>query len=1724
MKRLLLTLILGVLATLPGLAETVTFDAPSSVFPSAVAQGDSIRITLDNDFYLIQTNVNGQIANDNKGTYLQVQQKTFLEVCAPEGCTITKTVWTSSRNAFQNTFYADDNKVSVTTGTTVTWEGSASSVKYYPTGGTAVRVTTIEITYTGAPVSDDPELGDITYSIEGVTPQLVEGKLLVNVGDVITFKSQNASTISYKDNNASDAIDFEGSQFTYTVNEASESIDVTASKKGDEGEEDETKTLNLSFNIPLDISYTVNGESVETVDGVLSIFVGDVIAFDCPNASGYSVSVNDGDATTKQKDYTYTVRKNSEKLSIAPILNGVPRADNTLDLRFNATEKPAEYTDVITIASINANSSSTVGSSSYSNITFTMPESKISYAANIMQNANSSIQVRKSSDSQAKSGIITTANPSGYVVKSVSLTFDGTTQSGRYVAIYGNVEDYSSVANLYSTGDQGKELGRVQWVTNGIATQTIDVADEKYTSIGIVPTSGAAYISKIEITWIKVGPDQPKAITATHFGDVFEPETTFTPDLRLSKYVTFYSEDASGLMISTDGRETFTKVKNPYRYTISPEEQEQSVTLYPYITVVDDAGDSEDFKYEDLIAEYNISPLEESLKPHLESVPTLGQPCSAVWYGAGNPEYHYTITSDGKVVAVDDATDYRINFTPAKERTCVINFVGMNGLTETLEYTIVDKIYYSRISSVAEFDDAILRGARVLIASNRSEENGGGLVLLGTQDYQNDGAGIAFSTDFTVSGQLIGIEPTNTTVAQLSPDYLGYSDEHEHYHYTLYCNPTDENDPSLSGGFLYLNTADKSCYYDETQLERHFELTFNENSENPTASIHLVEENENGASVEHYLCFCDNSTRPQFESNENDNPENHQPVYIYVEVQAQTPEISFEAPDEPELGFEEPDVRVYVNCVAVPAATITYTVYVQDIPTTTKPQTYNPEKGIVVDNTCTIKVQAKNSAATVEAEYAVNFRDPVEGWVRYENKGGFYPHSVLIEPLVENFYPEAVLYYSVDGNEYVEYTEDSCIILGPESALSDTYHHLRFKTVQQYRGKERVAYFPQLTKDPEMYTFAPYAQWTRVTCKAQLQLEDFTAEDAYYVLFGQGGQYAAVLTREELIDNDANVTMNGMPIAATDINDGTTLATGADAMRFTINRFGSGYVFCTDVENDPESPEGQMSRRKYLSAGINELGLVSTPESATSFSLDFTKNGDVELIATLPVGDGSEAAHATLRLSGGSRGGKFGAYTALNGKSRVYLYRCCEETYVPKVVKVKNLTELPEYPDSNETYVVTEDLTAVFAGNEIEFNGKNYTELYLTDSKGKMILVAIEEENPRNVNLWFNNGQTLHEVVLKYSPMDAHELTPWVIDNTMHHIFYTMQPGKGEAVQPTAITPAKAKTQEGTDYVQIRYAYLNEDGTIEGIFDEPGESVGATHTRYLGSTPESKQLYHVDAMLHNGTVHVINSELVSEADPEEFVEINTVPTVSFSNDIWNINLPADVNPDEVVVLYHKASGSTATAPDIANAMNGNIYGDRALVTTVDLEESNAWYGYAHDDPATRPQIGTSAYYEKYYGEYNNGSDYDLGATFLYEGPFYSVPAFMRDDIADKSFSVRAAVYRPVSQEKADNVSDVLGSLLVDLGYTPYQLPADMHNPAAANVIRRAGEQSSSQGIRVSVSDAANGTPTGVSNISIDNNDAAAEYYDLQGRLIRGQLVPGIYIRRAGSDVRKVTVR
>lgn len=146
-------------------------------------------------------------------------------------------------------------------------------------------------------------------------------------------------------------------------------------------------------------------------------------------------------------------------------------------------------TDEITYSTIG------VSGTNYADWSNKTASSSAVYAGNTA-GGNSAIQMRSNNTT---SGIISTT--SGGLLKSVSITWNSNSQSGRELQVFGSNTAYTAASELYAAGTQGTLLGTI---TNGSSTSITDINTDagEYAYIGIRSKSGAFYLDEIDVTWI----------------------------------------------------------------------------------------------------------------------------------------------------------------------------------------------------------------------------------------------------------------------------------------------------------------------------------------------------------------------------------------------------------------------------------------------------------------------------------------------------------------------------------------------------------------------------------------------------------------------------------------------------------------------------------------------------------------------------------------------------------------------------------------------------------------------------------------------------------------------------------------------------------------------------------------------------------------------------------------------------------------------------------------------------------------------------------------------------------------------------------------------------------------------------------------------------------------------------------------------------------------------
>ncbi len=147
-----------------------------------------------------------------------------------------------------------------------------------------------------------------------------------------------------------------------------------------------------------------------------------------------------------------------------------------------------DVTDELTLSSLGITSSGTT----YGSFTSSAFTSNAVYVGNAASNNGKCIQLRSKNNN---SGIVATT--SGGKLKSIIITFNSSTTSGRVVDVYGKSEAYTAASDLYSSSTQGTKIGSATYSTSAVTiTPTAD-----YEYIGIRSNDGALYIDKIEVVW-----------------------------------------------------------------------------------------------------------------------------------------------------------------------------------------------------------------------------------------------------------------------------------------------------------------------------------------------------------------------------------------------------------------------------------------------------------------------------------------------------------------------------------------------------------------------------------------------------------------------------------------------------------------------------------------------------------------------------------------------------------------------------------------------------------------------------------------------------------------------------------------------------------------------------------------------------------------------------------------------------------------------------------------------------------------------------------------------------------------------------------------------------------------------------------------------------------------------------------------------------------------------
>ena len=131
----------------------------------------------------------------------------------------------------------------------------------------------------------------------------------------------------------------------------------------------------------------------------------------------------------------------------------------------------------------------------------------INYWGVMMKRSNSeAIQIRSDAHTidanSVHSGIVVKANENGYVLRKVTITWDGS-NSGDQIDVYGRSSAFVSTNDMWDVNTEFKNVTKIASLAYNNATEGVLAADIEgdYQYIGIRSKDGAAYITSITLEW-----------------------------------------------------------------------------------------------------------------------------------------------------------------------------------------------------------------------------------------------------------------------------------------------------------------------------------------------------------------------------------------------------------------------------------------------------------------------------------------------------------------------------------------------------------------------------------------------------------------------------------------------------------------------------------------------------------------------------------------------------------------------------------------------------------------------------------------------------------------------------------------------------------------------------------------------------------------------------------------------------------------------------------------------------------------------------------------------------------------------------------------------------------------------------------------------------------------------------------------------------------------------
>lgn len=372
----------------------------------------------------------------------------------PSSTTLQTVTWSSS-----NTNVATVNKYGLVRAVAI---GSATITATAKDGSGATGTTSIMVSNSvdGDEPSDDPTLSSISLNTSNV-------QTVFTVGDTFTY-SGLVVTANYSDSTS------EIIASGYTVS----SPDMSSTGN---------KTITVTYNgKTATYQITVNAATITSISASVSKIYhpGDVItSSDITVTDNLDNEINDFTFADEDYQFTYFDAYSGGSATSKTFANSISYSTFTCSLTVSVSRvayvTPNSEKDTITASDLAATSTTYT---SFSNVS---KSSDAIYAGQSAKNSAGAIQMRSTSPA----GIVSTT--SGGKVQSVKITVSSGTKT---INVYGSNTAYTSSSDLYDNSKQGTLVGSTS------STATITFTDS-YSYVGIRSSSGAIYLSSIEITW-----------------------------------------------------------------------------------------------------------------------------------------------------------------------------------------------------------------------------------------------------------------------------------------------------------------------------------------------------------------------------------------------------------------------------------------------------------------------------------------------------------------------------------------------------------------------------------------------------------------------------------------------------------------------------------------------------------------------------------------------------------------------------------------------------------------------------------------------------------------------------------------------------------------------------------------------------------------------------------------------------------------------------------------------------------------------------------------------------------------------------------------------------------------------------------------------------------------------------------------------------------------------